>query len=235
MSSEHDKKLKEIKESLFKDVKGNVLEIGPGYGTSLKYLNLDNIENLVMAEPNKGLNEKLEMEGRRLGFEVIYIDENTGYLNAVVADSGSEDKKKGIQMLLYPGPIERNGKTAELIEKNGPYDAIISCTVLCSVDDVESTLEGIIELLKPGGKLYFIEHVSIKEPKSIRDKALYFAQRIIQPAGLIFNGNCHTTRHIGNTISSFKEWKSVHIEKYQEKNPGIVDKLYPIIYGVAEK
>ncbi|PVV02032.1 hypothetical protein BB560_003523 [Smittium megazygosporum] len=235
MNSEHDMKLKDIKESLFKDVKGNVLEIGPGYGTSLKYLNKDLIEKIVMAEPNRSFNEKLEIEGKRLGYKVIEIDENTQNLSAVVADNAPEDEKKDTQMLLYAGSIENSGKTVKSIESNGPYDSIISSSVLCSVDNVESTLESIIGLLKPGGKFYFIEHVSIKEPHSIQDKALFIGQRAIQPFWKLFGGNCHLARNTGDIISSFKEWRNVHIERYQENVSGIWNKFVPIIYGVAEK
>ena len=39
------------------------------------------------------------------------------------------------------------------------FDAVVITLVLCSVHDTAATLSEVRRVLKPGGKLYFMEHV----------------------------------------------------------------------------
>ena len=49
----------------------------------------------------------------------------------------------------------------------GSFDAVVSTFVFCSVADPEKGLEEIKRVLKPGGKIFFLEHV---RPRGIRGR-----------------------------------------------------------------
>jgi ubiquinone/menaquinone biosynthesis C-methylase UbiE len=76
------------------------------------------------------------------------------------------------------------------------FDAVVSTLVLCSVDSPERTLNEIRRILRPEGKLYFIEHVLAKDfPHLIK------WQRFFQPFWVNACGNCHLTRDTESNIS----------------------------------
>jgi ubiquinone/menaquinone biosynthesis C-methylase UbiE len=79
---------------------------------------------------------------------------------------------------------------------DGSFDAAVVTLVLCSVDDQLQVLEEIKRVLRPGGKIYFIEHVLAKhEPKLIK------WQKLLQPVWVCACGSCHLTRDTGNSIA----------------------------------
>jgi ubiquinone/menaquinone biosynthesis C-methylase UbiE len=48
---------------------------------------------------------------------------------------------------------------------DGSFDEVVSTLVLCTVDDVTSTLAEIRRVLVPGGRLRFVEHVRSDDPR----------------------------------------------------------------------
>ena len=52
--------------------------------------------------------------------------------------------------------------------EDASFDTVVSTMVLCSVGDVPATLEEIGRVLKPGGRLLFLEHVRSDEPRVAR-------------------------------------------------------------------
>ena len=69
------------------------------------------------------------------------------------------------------------------------FDSVVSTLVLCSVPSPERTLEEIRRVLKPGGKLYFMEHVIAADTPHIIKW-----QKMLQPFWVCMCGNCHLTR-----------------------------------------
>ncbi|MEZ4440604.1 MAG: class I SAM-dependent methyltransferase [Polyangiaceae bacterium] len=69
------------------------------------------------------------------------------------------------------------------------FDVVVSTLVLCSVTDLQASLRQIRRVLRPGGKLLFIEHV--KAPAGTRRR---LAQQLVEPAWRRLAGNCHLTR-----------------------------------------
>ena len=106
------------------------------------------------------------------------------------------------------------------------FDAVVSTLVLCSVVSPEASLSGIKRVLKPGGRLYFIEHVLAKEsPRLIR------WQKLLQPLWIYMCGNCHTARDTERHISD-AGFRFETIEKLSASGaPAIVS---PTIKGIAE-
>lgn len=130
LSHGHPKKFVAIKEKLFEGIKGKVLEIGPGTGINFKIIGKEAIEQWVGIEPNEFMNS--------------YIEQSI--------------KEYNIQ---FPTKI-LNEKAQEMkgVVSNS-MDYVILSHVFCSVEynKVDQVFDEILRVLKPGGKLIFLEHV----------------------------------------------------------------------------
>lgn len=78
---------------------------------------------------------------------------------------------------------------------DGAADAVLVTLVLCSVPDPESALREFRRVLRPGGRLVYLEHVSaFDSPK----RATW--QRRFEPIWKRVAGNCHLTRRTEKAI-----------------------------------
>lgn len=57
------------------------------------------------------------------------------------------------------GAILVRGDAEELPFPNASFDAVVACLVLCTIPSPERALEEICRVLRPGGKLHFLEHI----------------------------------------------------------------------------
>src|SRR5262249_18810709 len=71
--------------------------------------------------------------------------------------------------------------------EDASFDAVVTTLVLCSVRDVVTALRQVHRVLRPGGRLAFLEHVASTDPKR---RAW---QRRIEPIWKHLAGNCHLT------------------------------------------
>jgi ubiquinone/menaquinone biosynthesis C-methylase UbiE len=78
---------------------------------------------------------------------------------------------------------------------DGTFDAVVCTLVLCSVADPPAALAEMRRVLRPGGRLVFIEHVAADE-RSGR----YRWQRWVEPVWKRLMGNCHVTRRTEESI-----------------------------------
>ena len=105
------------------------------------------------------------------------------------------------------------------------FDAVVSTLVLCSVDAPAIALNELKRVLKPGGKLYFIEHVVAKS-----NPGLVKWQKFFQPFWKFMCGNCHLTRDTEQAILE-AGFTLESIERVQSTGgPPVVS---PTIRGVA--
>jgi ubiquinone/menaquinone biosynthesis C-methylase UbiE len=75
------------------------------------------------------------------------------------------------------------------------FDVVVSTLVLCSVPDEDAALAEIHRVLRPGGKLVYLEHIAaIENPKRHRWQAR------IEPVWKRMAGNCHLTRTTDQAI-----------------------------------
>jgi ubiquinone/menaquinone biosynthesis C-methylase UbiE len=75
------------------------------------------------------------------------------------------------------------------------FDVVVSTLVLCSVPDQDAALAEIRRVLRPGGRLVYLEHVAaIENPKRHR------WQRRVEPVWKRVAGNCHMTRTTDQAI-----------------------------------
>ena len=66
--------------------------------------------------------------------------------------------------------------------ESGSFDVAVSTLVLCTVGDPQRALAELHRVLKPGGRLLFIEHVRAEEPRLARwqDRLNFLNKRIAQ-------------------------------------------------------
>ena len=109
----------------------------------------------------------------------------------------------------------------------GEFDAVVCSLVLCSVPDQQAALAAIARVLKPGGRLVFLEHVAADgRPERLK------WQRRIEPVWKHLMGNCHLTRRTEAAIAA----AGFKIEQIQRES---IRKALPIvrpsIRGLARK
>lgn len=108
---------------------------------------------------------------------------------------------------------------------SGSFDVVVSTLVLCSVRSQAETLSEVRRLLKPGGRLVFLEHVRASGPPR-----LVRWQRWLQPFWVRVSGNCHLTRNTEQAILD-AGFEFLQIDRTRSRGgPAIVS---PTIKGIA--
>lgn len=95
------------------------------------------------------------------------------------------------------------------------FDVIVCVLVLCSVQDLEATIAEVYQLLKPGGRFIFLEHVCPPQP-SLK----YSVARLIGPLWTSFGDGCVLTRQTEDAIRQLP-WKHVDINRFNKKAKGL--------------
>lgn len=104
-------------------------------------------------------------------------------------------------------------------------DAVVSTLVLCSVTDLDAALAEYRRVLRPGGKLVFIEHVIAHDNPG---RARW--QRRIEPIWKRMFGNCHLTRDTATAIERAGfQFESLERQSMRKASPVV----RPTIRGIA--
>jgi ubiquinone/menaquinone biosynthesis C-methylase UbiE len=104
-------------------------------------------------------------------------------------------------------------------------DSVVCTLVLCSVPDQDDALREIGRVLKPGGRLLFLEHV-----RSPNRRTATWQDRIERP-WTWFAGGCHPNRDTESAIQR-AGFTAMDVERFDLPGPPI---LRPHVMGVATK
>ncbi|KAJ2850809.1 hypothetical protein IWW36_001624 [Coemansia brasiliensis] len=252
MSQVNSRRIEEFRKPMWSKVQGKVLEIGVGHGEALMLLphsgsqgqlQVQGIHSYVAVEPNAFLHPRLAQTAAKAGFAVKYDPETCP--DAARASSTASNKDLP-ELTIVNGTLDQApAHIPGYIRSHGPYDYAIASMVLCSVDNVRANLHAIQDLLAPGGKFIFIEHVhhtdssdttvnSQYTPGSLNLVLWKTVQSVLTPVWKAGTGNCHLNRDTGRLIREMGGWSKVDIQTHRGSD-GIIEKLTPLTYGIAVK
>ncbi|MDA9436239.1 class I SAM-dependent methyltransferase [Bradyrhizobium sp. CCBAU 51627] len=93
-------------------------------------------------------------------------------------------------------PIEFVEGSAEAIPIEGrSIDTVVTTWTMCSIPNVDRAMTEARRVLKPGGKLVFVEHGRAPEPR------VQWWQDRLTPAWKRISGGCHLNRDIADLLS----------------------------------
>lgn len=124
-----------------------------------------------------------------------------------------------------PGTTVLRAPAEDLPFEDGAFDAVVSTLVLCTVDDQPRALRQLRRVLRPGGRLLFIEHVRSDDPRLAR------WQDRLNGLQLRLGHGCNCNRPTLDTITSSGFEVAEVDQDVLRKAPPIVR---PLIVGVAE-
>ncbi|MEH1890182.1 MAG: class I SAM-dependent methyltransferase [Nostoc sp.] len=188
-SGTYEKIVGDRKRSLFTNIQGKVLEIGPGTGPNLPYYPKD--IQWIGIEPNPHMHSYLQKQAEKLGLTIDLRIGNTEWLDA----------------------------------EDNSIDTVVSTLVLCSVPNIDYTLQAILRVLKPCGCFLFLEHVAAPQGTVLRQ-----LQRTISPIWKVIGDGCHPDRETWIALEN-AGFASVNYEQFDAQLPIIS----PHIIGVATK
>jgi ubiquinone/menaquinone biosynthesis C-methylase UbiE len=119
-----------------------------------------------------------------------------------------------------------NAPAEALPFEDSSFDTAVVVFVLCTVADPARSLAEIHRVLKPGGRLLFMEHV-----RSGDDQLARWQDRLERPWGIV-SGGCHPNRDSLTSIEAAGfEVKSVE----RRDQPGMPQLVRPFVCGTATR
>jgi ubiquinone/menaquinone biosynthesis C-methylase UbiE len=198
----YDRALKETEENglgamraaLLADASGRVIEIGAGTGVNLDLYGAE-VEDLTLVEPDPHMGARLRKHLAARG------------------ETGA------------PAPARLVAAPAEAIPfADDTFDAAVATLVLCTVPDPAAAIAELARVLKPGGRLLFIEHVRSDDPGRAR-----WQDRFEKPWRFMADG-CYCNRDTESNLRA----SSFQVEAIEHgKMPKAMPIVRPLIRGTA--
>lgn len=121
-------------------------------------------------------------------------------------------------------PVEIVGLDgATLPIEDDAADCVLSTWTLCTIPDVAAALAESRRVLKPGGRLFFLEHGRSPDPELAR------RQERFNPIQMKIAGGCHLTRDIGALVRE-AGFEMERFKTFQISGPEVMSFMYS---GVA--
>ncbi|HEX4308221.1 MAG TPA: class I SAM-dependent methyltransferase [Solirubrobacterales bacterium] len=196
--------LGEMRRALLAEARGRVVEIGAGTGVNLDLYG--QIEDLTLVEPDPHMGAQLRAR----------LDERSVHVAGPDVAAAAGAPASSTRLVTAP---------AEAIPfDDDTFDTAVATLVLCTVPDPTASIAELARVLKPGGRLLFIEHVRSDDPADAR-----WQDRLEMPWRFMADG-CHCNRDTEAmlTASSFRVESIDH---------GVLPKslqiVRPLIHGAA--
>jgi ubiquinone/menaquinone biosynthesis C-methylase UbiE len=123
----------------------------------------------------------------------------------------------------------QTGEAGALPAADASTDYVISTLVFCSVPDLPQALAEIRRVLRPGGRLIFLEHVCA--PRGTRLRLL---QNLLRPAWQMIGDGCRINRDTGAAIRA-AGFHPVELEEFRVPRPPAPAWVSPHIMGQATR
>jgi len=203
--------LGDMRRALLADARGRVVEIGAGTGVNLDLYG-GGVDDLTLVEPDPHMGAKLR---ERLAGRAI-----------------AEPPRDGDAEPAGPGAARPESPPARLVAApaeaipfpEDTFDTAVATLVLCTVPDPVAAIAELARVLKPGGRLLFIEHVRAADPGSAR-----WQDRFEKPWRFMADG-CHCNRDTEANLRA----SSFTVEAVEHgKLPKAMPIVRPLICGRA--
>jgi SAM-dependent methyltransferase len=202
-----------MRAELLAGARGRVIEIGAGTGVNLDLYG-DGVEDLTLVEPDPHM-------GAQLRKRLAERSEGAAETGAGV----SVDPADALAAPVKPVPAQLAAAPAEALPfADDTFDTAVATLVLCTIPDPVAAIAEMARVLKPGGRLLFIEHVRAEDASSAR-----WQDRLEKPWRFLADG-CHCNRDTEANLraSSFKVEEIEH-----GKMPKAAPIVRPLIRGTA--
>lgn len=133
-----------------------------------------------------------------------------------------------LSQTAYPTKLMA-GYAEHLPFANESVDSVVSTLVLCSVRSVEQSLAEITRVLRPGGRLFLLEHTAAH-----RGSVTCLTQCILRSPWSFFAAGCQLNRALLRKIQDEK-FTDLEIQQWRAPFPPVPYFLSPHIMGTATK
>jgi SAM-dependent methyltransferase len=183
-------------------------EMHRNYGRRKRELFADLPPELIEIGPGAGANFRYY----RLGTRVIGFEPNRALHDRLRRAA----ERHGIQLDL-------RGHGAESLDlPDASADAVVATLVLCTVPDPRKVLAEVHRVLRPGGRLLFIEHVAAPAGTALRA-----IQRIVRRPWRWISEGCCVDRDTAAALAEAR-FGSLHVERF-----GLTTPLLPVVPHIA--
>ncbi|KAK9794357.1 hypothetical protein WJX73_003714 [Symbiochloris irregularis] len=144
----------------------------------------DGLDSPSVVDIGMGTGPNLPFYSKQKGIKITGIDPNLA-MDSFAQENAEAQGLQPDQLKLAAGRAEK------LPLPDSSFDVAVCTLVLCSVDSVEASLREVKRVLKPGGKLVFMEHVLAPSSSFL----LQIAQQVFNPLQGALAHGCHLNRN----------------------------------------